>query len=80
MKLKVLDDRIFRDNEIRSEYRRLQQEGLQSSEDIRRLLSEKHFLSEKSIQRVIYQNDEEENTIFLINQKPFRMTTLTLMK
>ncbi|NWF87924.1 MAG: hypothetical protein HXY50_00515 [Ignavibacteriaceae bacterium] len=80
VKLKVIDDRIFRDIEIRREYRQLRKEARQPSEEIRRSLSEKYFLSDKSIQRILYESREDENTILLINLKPFKMTTITIEK
>ncbi len=46
----------------------------------REMLADKYFTSEKTIEGIVYNKEENENTILLINLKPFKMTTITIEK
>lgn len=78
LKLGIIDDGTLRDIEIKYQYEQMKQQKTQKLKSVREMLSEKYFTSEKTIESVLYIN--EETKLLIVNLNRSSMTTVTLKK
>lgn len=78
MKVKVIDDKTLRDIEIKHEYEHMKRQRTQKLKSVREMLADKYFTSEKTIESVLY--DDEETKLLILNLNQSSTTIITLKK